>query len=136
MNSLRLCRLCAHALLLAVVLSGVSGLTRAAPADATPLSDAPPPPDYGPAPPEAPGSRAAAPVAPEGNAPEPEVTIIQRENATFEERRINGRLYQIKVIPKVGPPYYLVDEDGSNVWHRYDSFDTGLHVPRWVIFRF
>lgn len=126
------------ALLACLVLSGTT-LAIAAPLTA----DAPPPPDYGPERPDpiptGPTNPSAGPNAsvPEGpNAPEPEVTIVQRENATFEEYRINGRLYKIKVTPKIGAPYYLVDEEGSNVWHRYDSFDTGLQVPRWVILRF
>ncbi len=67
---------------------------------------------------------------------EPEVTIVEHDNTTFEEYRINGRLYKIKVIPKVGAPYYLIDEQGANVWRRYDGLDTGLQVPRWVIMEF
>ena len=92
-----------------------------------PPADAPPPPEYGPDMPSAQSQE---------EAPEPEVTIVERDNATFEESRINGRLYKIKVIPKVGPPYYLVDELGDNVWHRYDASGPTLHVPRWVIFSF
>lgn len=67
---------------------------------------------------------------------EPEITIVEKTSATFQEYRLHGRLYKIKVIPKVGPPYYLIDEDGNGVWHRYDSWDQGLKVPRWVILRF
>ncbi|MDE2342513.1 MAG: DUF2782 domain-containing protein [Betaproteobacteria bacterium] len=92
-----------------------------------PPADAPPPPEYGP---DLPSAQSPAP------AQEPEVTIVERDNATFEEYRMNGRLYKIKVIPKVGPPYYLVDELGDNVWHRYDASGPPLHVPRWVILRF
>src|SRR5690606_6816800 len=44
---------------------------------------------------------------------EPEVTIIRRDDAVIEEYRINGRMYMVKVTPKVGKPYYLVDQDGD-----------------------
>ncbi len=115
-------------------------------------SDAPPPPGLDdpipanagkPAPPQptqppSPKATNAAPVPAtgvDGNV-EPEITIVERTSATFEEYRSHGRLYKIKVIPKVGPPYYLIDEDGNGVWHRYDSWDQGLKVPRWVILRF
>ncbi len=136
MNAFRARHFPGYALALTAVLSCASALTWAAPEGSTPLPDAPPPPDYGPERPDPVPPRAALPESPEANAPEPEVTIVQRENATFEEYRVNGRLYKIKVTPKVGPPYYLVDEEGSNVWRRYDSFDTGFQVPRWVILRF
>ncbi len=139
MNPLRARRFPGCAITLAAVLSCASISLSAAntPAASGSLSDAPPPPDYGPERPDPlPPPRASTPDAPEGTAPEPEVTIVQRENATFEEYRINGRLYKIKVTPKVGPPYYLVDEEGANVWRRYDSFDTGFQVPRWVILHF
>ena len=59
----------------------------------------------------------AVPPPPEqvqsGEALEPEVTIIHKKDATVEEYRINGNLYMIKVIPVVGPSYYLVDQDGD-----------------------
>ena len=40
---------------------------------------------------------------------EPQVTIRQREGATIEEYRVNGKLYKIRVIPLRGEPYILVD---------------------------
>jgi hypothetical protein len=92
----------------------------APPPGSQPLPEAPPPPDYGPTQPSA----------------EPQVTIVERENTTFEEYRLNGRLYKIKVTPKVGPPYWLVDDTGEGIWKRYDGQDAGLIVPHWVILRF
>ena len=102
---------------------------QAAPADGQrpPQAEASPPPDYGP---DVPSAQSPAP------APEPEVTIVEHDNATFEEYRLNGRLYKIKVTPKVGPPYYLVDEHGDNIWRRYEAAGPTLHVPRWVILEF
>ena len=66
---------------------------------------------------------------------EPEVTIIQREDATVEEYRVNGLLYMIKIKPVVGKPYYLVDKNGdglmeSKITQLYEDF----RVPQWVLF--
>jgi hypothetical protein len=69
-----------------------------------------------------------------GEALEPEVTIIRREDATIEEYRINGRLYKVKVTPVVGPPYYLVDRNGDGRMVRMNELQEGFVVPQWVIF--
>ncbi|MBK9161602.1 MAG: DUF2782 domain-containing protein [Nitrosomonadales bacterium] len=66
----------------------------------------------------------------------PEVTITKETEQTIEEYRVGGRLYMIKVIPKVGPPYYLVDDLGDGKFSRQESLDSGLRVPRWVIHKF
>lgn len=67
---------------------------------------------------------------------EPEVTIIRREDKTIEEYRINGQLYMIKVTPKHGLPYFLVDSDGNgSLDARRNELDPRLMVPSWVIFR-
>jgi hypothetical protein len=42
----------------------------------------------------------------------------------------------VKVTPKTGKPYYLVDNVGNGKFVRYDDFDTGLRPPMWVIFEF
>jgi hypothetical protein len=67
---------------------------------------------------------------------EPEVTIVDRGETRFQEYRINGKLYKVKVIPKDGAPYYLINETGGDTWRRYDGQDTGFTVPRWVIHEF
>jgi len=81
------------------------------------------------------------PVAPSEKEQEnlqPEVKIIQRKDKTVEEYRVNGRLYKIKVIPKVGPPYYLVDQNGDG---SFDTLPVGggpepdIMIPQWVLFR-
>ncbi|HFD80364.1 MAG TPA: DUF2782 domain-containing protein [Gammaproteobacteria bacterium] len=69
---------------------------------------------------------------------EPEVVIRQREDKTIEEYRINGQLYMIKVTPRKGPPYYLIDNDGNGT---LESMRTGadlepdIMIPHWVLFR-
>jgi hypothetical protein len=67
---------------------------------------------------------------------EPQVTISKHAEQTVEEYRANGKLYMIKISPKHGIPYYLVDDRGDGKFARQESLDTGLRVPRWVIFRF
>ncbi len=67
---------------------------------------------------------------------EPQVTITRETEQTVEEYRANGKLYMIKITPKHGVPYYLVDDRGDGKFARQESLDTGLRVPRWVIYRF
>ena len=53
-----------------------------------------------------------------------------------EEYRINGRLFMIKIQPRKGPPYYLIDSDGDGVLDsRQDDLDPNMPVPSWVILR-
>lgn len=81
------------------------------------------------------------PVAPsekEQETLQPEVNIIQREDKTIEEYRVNGRLYKIKVIPKVGPAYFLVDSDGDGSFETrriHSPLEPDIMIPQWVLFR-
>ncbi|WP_097458855.1 DUF2782 domain-containing protein [Mangrovitalea sediminis] len=61
-----------------------------------------------------------------------EIVIRHREDKTFYEYRVNGVLKEIKVVPKHGPAYYLVPQDG-NGWIREDK--PQVLVPSWVLFR-
>ncbi len=67
---------------------------------------------------------------------EPQVTITKEKDMTIEEYRSGGKLYMIKITPKVGPPYYMVDDQGDGKFSRQDSQDSGLRPPRWIIHRF
>jgi hypothetical protein len=68
------------------------------------------------------------------NLPQPEVKIIHRKDATIEEYRINGQLRYIKVMPKKGKPYYLVDHDGDGVLESRQSDLKGPpQVNKWII---
>lgn len=69
----------------------------------------------------------------ESAADEPEVTITRQTEQTVEEFRVGGKLYMIKITPKHGKPYYLVDDRGDGKFARQESLDSGLRVPRWVI---
>jgi hypothetical protein len=65
---------------------------------------------------------------------EPEITIKQREGATVQEYRMNGRLYKVVVTPDNAPPYTLIDPRGDGVFVGPESPGTPqLSVPMWVI---
>lgn len=67
---------------------------------------------------------------------EPQVTITKETEQTIEEYRVGGKLYMIKVTPKHGKPYFMVDDRGDGKFARQDSLDTGFRPPQWVIHRF
>jgi hypothetical protein len=73
-----------------------------------------------------------------GEAPsdEPVVTITKQTDQTVEEYRVSGKLYMIKITPKIGKPYYLVDDRGDGKFTRQESLDSGVRPPRWVLHRF
>ena len=70
-----------------------------------------------------------------GALPEPEVTITTKGADRHEQYRIAGRLYMVKVIPKNGRPYYLVDKEGRGEFVK-DDLQPGVSPPMWVIKRF
>ena len=70
-----------------------------------------------------------------GEAIEPEITIIRKDDATIEEYRINGKLYMVKITPVVGKPYYLIDNNGDGRMDtRMNDLRNGFVVPQWVIY--
>lgn len=97
------------------------------PADLEPLPEVPPPslPQSVPPPPTG--------LADEGL--EPEVKIIRRDDAVIHEYRINGQLYMVKVVPRIGPPYYLYDRDGNGSLEsrRLLPLEPAPIVPNWRI---
>lgn len=66
---------------------------------------------------------------------EPEVTIRQQGSRTIHEYRINGQLYMVKIVPKKGAPYYLLDLDGDGQMDTQEDNPNGVVVPQWVLFR-
>lgn len=66
----------------------------------------------------------------------PQVTITKQTEQTVEEYRVSGRLYMIKITPRNGPPYYMVDDRGDGKFSRQESLDSGIRPPRWVIHKF
>jgi Protein of unknown function (DUF2782) len=110
----------ARFVLLLLLASGlVSAQNPARPADLQPIPDGPPG------------------LAPEPNAPVPEVTIRRRgDQGTVEEFRAGGVLYMIRINPARGPSYYLVDTDGDgNLETRTNDLQSGMLIPAWVLLR-
>ncbi|WP_456374804.1 DUF2782 domain-containing protein [Thiolapillus sp.] len=75
------------------------------------------------------------PGADDGETLEPEVTIRQEDNRTVHEYRIDGRLYMVKIVPKVGPPYYLMDSNGDGEMDTREDDPTGVVLPQWILLR-
>ncbi len=67
--------------------------------------------------------------------PEPEITIRDGGDRTLYEYRANGILYAIKVKPKVGPEYFLVDANGDGNFVRKESTRKSFLIPEWVLLR-
>lgn len=59
-----------------------------------------------------------------------------RSTAQFEEYRYNGRLYMVKVTPRKGYAYYLVDSSGDGLFDaRHSNLQSQVVVPQWVLKR-
>jgi hypothetical protein len=59
---------------------------------------------------------------------EPQVTISKKGDQLVEEYRVGGKLYMIKVTPKVGLPYYMIDERGDGQFSRQDGPDSSFLI--------
>ena len=67
---------------------------------------------------------------------DPDIAIVEEEDKTvYEYRDNNGRLYMVKVVPKVGPPYYLLDTDGDGELDTQQYDPTRVAVQMWELFR-
>jgi hypothetical protein len=64
------------------------------------------------------------------------VIIEDSNDDLISEFRINGALYMIRITPKKGVPYYLVDSDGDGQLEtRWDDLASELLIPAWVLIR-
>jgi len=97
-----------------------------------PKATVPPPP---PIPPAGRGQARPEPPAEQPADLEPVVTITTHGEDIIEEYRMNGRLYMVKVTPRKGRPYYLIDSEGKGEFRRSEH-QPGISVPVWVIKRF
>jgi len=110
------------AVLLAVLAFTVSAQSteRPRPAGTAPLADAPPPPPLS-----------------ENPVREPEVTTRTEGGQTFQEYRMKGKLYMVKVTPAHGKSYVLVDQKGDGTFSKQDNtLDPQVRVPQWVLLEF
>ena len=94
---------------------------RPKPPGTVPLEDVPPPPPMITTEPER----------------EPQVTTRTQGEETIQEYRINNKLYMMRVTPKGGHPYVLMDLKGDGTFTRQDQPVEGrLRVPQWVLMEF
>jgi hypothetical protein len=90
---------------------------------------------------EQPPTLEAVPDAPEpplpvqnGETMEPDITIIRKGKETIQEYRRGGRLYMIKVVPAIGPPYYFLDTNGDGKMDvRRNDVDKELDINMWKL---
>ena len=95
---------------------------------------APPPIPVAPDPPKFAKDAAPPEIIPDPDL-EPKITIIRRENETVEEVRVGGELRYVKVTPRHGRPYFLInDGQGGQRFSRTNPFGPNLSVPMWELF--
>jgi hypothetical protein len=87
------------------------------------------------APSERPPALAPVPDGPPGADDAPAVTVKPGSPGKVEEYRSNGKLYMLKITPKIGKPYYMVDPRGDGRFERQESL-PGLQPPQWVVKEF
>lgn len=64
-----------------------------------------------------------------------EIIIQEKKDSRIQEFKSNGQVYMIKITPKKGFPYYLVDTDGDGILEsRKNGMEPNLLIPSWVIF--
>ncbi|MFA5627115.1 MAG: DUF2782 domain-containing protein [Thiohalomonadaceae bacterium] len=66
---------------------------------------------------------------------QPEITIRRQKDATIEEYRVNGRLYMLKITPRRGYPYYLIDSDGDGQFETRRNELDPPKINQWILFR-
>ena len=65
----------------------------------------------------------------------PDITIIRKGKKTIQEFRRNGILYMVKIVPQIGPAYYLIDTDGDGLMDvRGNDLDSGMKINQWKLF--
>lgn len=69
--------------------------------------------------------------------PEPQVTERNESEQKVQEYRLKGKLYMMRVTPKNGRGYVLMDNKGDGTFTRQDNtLDQGIRVPQWVLLEF
>ncbi len=65
----------------------------------------------------------------------PDVQVKEYDNRSVEEYRVNNQLYALKVRPKNGEPYYLVDPNGSGRMEWRRDTTENIRVPNWSLLK-
>ena len=75
------------------------------------------------------------PPVEDGEPMDQDVRIYREDKKTIYEYRINGELYFVKIVPEIGPTYYLTDEDGDGVIDTSDQGpESGMKIHQWKLF--
>jgi Protein of unknown function (DUF2782) len=91
-----------------------------------PLPDIPPPPRL-----------SNTPITPADADDAPSVTIRQEgENKVEEFRTKGGRVYAVRVTPRFGKPYLLVDPDTKGPVPDTTELNGGTRAAQWTLFEF
>lgn len=70
-----------------------------------------------------------------GEEMEPDITITRKGEDTIQEYRRGGKLYMVKIIPQVGPAYYMLDTNGDGEMDvKKNDMDKNTRVNMWNIF--
>jgi len=70
------------------------------------------------------------------NLPKPDVRIIHEKDKTVEEYRVGGVLRYVKITPKHGKPYYLVDRNGDGIPETYyDPLKGPPPINQWLLLK-
>ncbi len=94
---------------------------RSRPPGTVPLDEPPPPP---------------AMVEPDPSL-EPVITTRTEGDQEIQEYRVKGKLYMMRVKPKNGPAYILLDHKGDGTFMKQDNtLDNGVRVPQWIVKEF
>ena len=115
-------RLLLAAIALAVAFPAAAQSTaRPRPPGTAPLEEPPPPPPMT-------GSDASL---------EPVITTRTEGDQEIQEYRVRGKLYMMRVKPKNGAAYILMDHKGDGTFMKQDNtLDSGIRVPQWVLLEF
>ena len=107
--------------LLFLAFDALAQAPRSRPEGTMPLDEAPPPP----------------PVVQADPALEPEVTIRTEGDQTVQEYRSGGKVVMLRVTPRHGRPYVLMDHRGDGTMTRHDNpLDQGVRGPQWTLLEF
>ena len=85
----------------------------------------PPPPIREPLPP---------PVQDRSEQIEPEVRIRREDDRTVEEYSVGGVVFMIRIVPAVGPAYYLIDTTGDGNFDSRHEHMEPVRPAHWRIF--
>ena len=68
---------------------------------------------------------------------QPQTTTRTEGDNTIVEYRVRGKLYMVRVTPKHGKPYVMIDNKGDGTFTKQDNtLDNGVRVPQWVVKEF